>query len=68
MTGFPRPRARVGIRIDPLVRAAFSQYPKVYSTATHAKVARMWRFTRNNGTTEDFQRKMKLIQRRAYGY
>ena len=27
----------------------------------------MWRFTRNNGITEGFQRKVKLIQRRAYG-
>ena len=28
----------------------------------------MWRFTKNNGITEGFHRKMKLIQRRAYGY
>ena len=28
----------------------------------------MWRFTRNNGITESFHRKMKLIQRRAYGF
>ncbi len=28
----------------------------------------MWRFTRNNGITEGFHRKMKLIQRRAYGF
>jgi transposase len=27
----------------------------------------MWRFTKNNGITEGFHRKMKLIQRRAYG-
>ncbi len=27
----------------------------------------MWRFTTNNGITEGFHRKMKLIQRRAYG-
>jgi hypothetical protein len=26
------------------------------------------RFTRNNGITEGFHRKMKLIQRRAYGF
>ena len=26
------------------------------------------RFTKNNGITEGFHRKMKLIQRRAYGY
>jgi Transposase and inactivated derivatives len=32
------------------------------------EVARMFRFTRSNGTTEGFHRKMKLIQRRAYGF
>ena len=31
-------------------------------------IIRMWRFTKNNGITEGFHRKMKLIQRRAYGY
>lgn len=31
-------------------------------------LARMWRFTKNNGITEGFHRKMKLIQRRAYGF
>lgn len=31
------------------------------------EIVRMWRFTRNNGITEGFHRKMKLIQRRAYG-
>ena len=31
-------------------------------------IIRMWRFSRNNGITEGFHRKMKLIQRRAYGY
>ena len=33
-----------------------------------APIIRMWRFTKNNGITEGFHRKMKLIQRRAYGY
>jgi len=28
----------------------------------------MWRFTKNNGVTEGFHRKMKLLQRRAYGF
>jgi transposase len=32
------------------------------------EIARMWRFSRNNGVTEGFHRKMKLIQRRAYGF
>ena len=32
------------------------------------EIARMWRFTKNNGITEGFHRKMKLIQRNAYGF
>jgi len=32
------------------------------------EVARMFRYSRNNGITEGFHRKMKLIQRRAYGF
>jgi transposase len=32
------------------------------------EIVRMWRFTRNNGITEGFHRKMKLIQRRACGF
>jgi len=32
------------------------------------EIVRMWRFTRNNAITEGFHRKMKLIQRRAYGF
>jgi len=32
------------------------------------KIARMWRFSKSNGITEGFHRKMKLIQRRAYGF
>ena len=31
-------------------------------------LAAIWRFTKNNGITEGFHRKMKLIQRRAYGF
>ena len=33
-----------------------------------APIIRLWRFTKNNGITEGFHRKMKLSQRRAYGY
>ena len=33
-----------------------------------APIIRMWRFTKNNSITEGFHRKMKLIQRMAYGY
>ncbi|WP_432735247.1 ISL3 family transposase [Maridesulfovibrio sp. FT414] len=32
------------------------------------EVARMFRYGKSNGTTEGFHRKMKLIQRRAYGF
>ena len=32
------------------------------------EIACMWRFSKNNGITEGFHRKMKLIQRRAYGF
>jgi transposase len=32
------------------------------------EIVRRWRFTRNNGITEGLHRKMKLIQRRAYGF
>ena len=31
-------------------------------------IACMWRFRKNNSITEGFHRKMKLIQRRAYGF
>ena len=31
-------------------------------------IVRMWRFSKTNGITEGFHRKMKLIQRRAYGF
>jgi len=32
------------------------------------EIVRMWRFARSNGITEGYHRKMKLIQRRAYGF
>ncbi|MFO3431410.1 transposase, partial [Legionella pneumophila serogroup 10] len=32
------------------------------------EIACMWRFSKSNGITEGFHRKMKLIQRRAYGF
>jgi transposase len=31
------------------------------------EIATMWRFTRNNGITEGFHTKMKLLQRQAFG-
>ncbi len=32
------------------------------------EIARMWRFTRNNGITEGFHNKMEMISRRAFGF
>jgi transposase len=32
------------------------------------EIARMWRFTKNNGITEGFHTKMEMISRRAYGF
>ena len=32
------------------------------------EVARMFRFTKNNGITEGFHNKMEMISRRAYGF
>ena len=32
------------------------------------EIARMWRFSRNNGITEGFHTKMEMISRRAYGF
>jgi len=32
------------------------------------EIARMWRFTRNNGITEGFHTKMEVLQHQAYGF
>ena len=32
------------------------------------EIARMWRYTRNNGITEGFHTKIEMIQRRAFGF
>ena len=32
------------------------------------EIARIWRFTRNNGITEGFHNKMETISRDAYGF
>lgn len=50
-----------------------SQIPRMIKLANTLQdwsepIARMWRFSKNNGITEGFHRKMKLIQRRAYGF
>ncbi len=52
-------------------------YSKIYAAfralgrTLHAwrdEIARMRRFTKNNGITEEFHTKMEMIQRRAYGF
>jgi transposase len=57
-------------RIRQLRRSPFAAMQALGKTLFSWKeeVARMFRFTRNNGITEGFHRKMKLIQRRAYGF
>ena len=32
------------------------------------EIARMWRFTKNNGITEGFHNKMEMLKRRAFGF
>ena len=36
--------------------------------AWQIEIGRMWRFSRSNGIIEGFHHKMKLIQRRAFGF
>ena len=56
--------------IDILSESRFEAALTLANTLSDWKeeIVRMWRFTRNNGITEGFHRKMKLIQRRAYGF
>ncbi len=56
--------------IESLRQSGFKRLATLGKTLYEWKeeVARMWRFTKNNGITEGFHRKMKLIQRRAYGF
>lgn len=56
--------------IDQLRNSPFESLRTLGSTLSswRDEIARMWRFTRNNGITEGFHTKMELIQRRAYGF
>lgn len=56
--------------MDLLTHEAPPEMQKIALTIRNwfAPIIRMWRFLQNNGITEGFHRKMKLIQRRAYGY
>ncbi|MDE2423180.1 MAG: ISL3 family transposase [Betaproteobacteria bacterium] len=53
-----------------LKQSAFKALAQLGKTlaAWRDEIARMWRFSKSNGITEGFHRKMKLIQRRAYGF
>ena len=56
--------------IDELCHSPFKPMSSLGRTLDSWKeeIARMFRFSKNNGITEGFHRKMKLIQRRAYGF
>ena len=56
--------------IELLKECGFELFKKLGKTIENwsEEIARMFRFTRSNGITEGFHRKMKLIQRRAYGF
>ena len=56
--------------IDQLRNSGFAELQSLGQTLDSWKdeVARMWRFTRNNGITEGFHTKMEVLQRQAYGF
>lgn len=56
--------------IDQLRLSGFKDCQKLAKTlqSWQEEIARMWRFSRSNGITEGYHRKMKLIQRRAFGF
>ena len=56
--------------IGELKQSGFEECRKLGRTLENwqAEIGRMWRFSRSNGITEGFHRKMKLIQRRAFGF
>lgn len=58
------------VMIEQLKKSSFKAMETLGKTLDSWKeeVGRMFRFVRNNGITEGFHRKMKLIQRRAYGF
>ena len=62
--------ARLLACINELCQSPFKAMSSLGRTLATWKeeIARMFRFSKNNGITEGFHRKMKLIQRRAYGF
>ncbi|MBC2603716.1 ISL3 family transposase [Puniceicoccus vermicola] len=69
------PKCRTNARelnehIQQLQKQGFPDMATLAKTLTRwiEPIARTWRYTKNNAITEGFHRKMKLIQRRAYGF
>ncbi len=61
---------RLVVAIDQLQQSGFWDRQKLAKTqqSWQDEIARMLRFSRSNGITEGYHRKMKLIQRRAFGF
>lgn len=61
---------RLLIMINKLKESPFKHLKALGRTleSWQEEIVRMWRFSKTNGITEGFHRKMKLIQRRAYGF
>ena len=66
-----RPRVRELLeRIQQLKDSPFASLVSLGQTleSWQEEIARMWRFSRNNGITEGFHTKMEMISRRAFGF
>jgi transposase len=57
-------------KINALKQANFNHLVTLGNTldSWSAELSCMWRYTKNNNVTEDSHHKIKLIQRRAYGF
>lgn len=65
------PRVREFLdRIEQLKAATFESLVSLGQTleSWQEEIARMWRFSKNNGITEGFHNKMEMISRRAFGF
>ena len=66
-----RPRIREFLdRIEQLKESPFAPMASLGHTLDdwRNEIARMWRFSRNNGITEGFHTQMEMISRRAFGF
>ena len=57
-------------KIEQLINSGLAALQQLGRTLVSWKeeIARMWRFTKNNGITEGFHNKMEMISRRAFGF